>query len=127
MPMKVVKIVLSVLGVLVIFAGWQAIRYWMRYGYSVGTRSGVVRKISVKGPPYCKYLAGELALQGAAAGQPVEVWDFTVDDDRDTNPLVAGLHDAERAGKLVTLRYRQDLRIWWRCNPSEYYVTGIEK
>jgi len=39
--------------------------------------------MSVKGPPYCKYLSGELVLQGSQPNQPAEVWEFSVDDDPD--------------------------------------------
>jgi hypothetical protein len=124
--MKKLKLALALFALLALVAAWQAFRYWMRYGYSVGTRTGIVRKISVKGPPYCKYLAGELALQGSGPGQPAEIWMFSVDDGGDT-PLVRDLHEAERGGKLVTLKYRQDRPIWWRCNPSEYYVGALER
>jgi hypothetical protein len=125
--MKKLKIALGVLAALAVVGIWQALHYWFNHGYSVGTRSGVIRKLSVKGPPYCKYLSGELALQGSNPGQPVEVWEFSVDDSTEQNPLVASLHDMERQGKLVTLRYRQDLKMWWRCTPAEFFVTSIEK
>jgi hypothetical protein len=125
--MRKLKVALFALLLVALVGVWQGIVFWFRHGYSVGTRTGVIRKISVKGPPYCKYLAGELALQSATPTQTVEVWEFTVDDDHDTNPLVADLHTAEKAARPVTLKYRQDLKVWWRCNPSEYYVTGVER
>jgi hypothetical protein len=121
------KIVLGTLGVLAVLGLFVGLRYWWYYAYSRGSRTGVIRKLSVKGPPYCKYLSGELALTGAVPGQRAEVWEFSVDDDRDSNPLVRELHGAERSGERVTLDYRQDLHMWWRCTPSEYFVTGIEK
>ncbi|HZS41760.1 MAG TPA: hypothetical protein VFF06_33255 [Polyangia bacterium] len=122
---KIAILVLS--GVLLLLVGWQGMRFWWRHGYSVGMRSGVIRKISVKGTPACKYLTGELALQGAPAGTAPEIWEFSVDNDKDSNPLVQQLHEAERNGTRVTLDYRQDRKMWWQCTPTEYYVTAIEK
>ena len=34
---------------------------------------------------------------------------------------------AALAGTRVTLRYRQDLKSWWRCTPHEYFVVDVEK
>jgi hypothetical protein len=119
------KVLGLLLGVAGLVAAWQYLSYRFKFSYSNGTRTGIIRKISVKGPPYCKYLAGEMALQGAF-GQPTEVWEFSVDDHSDKNPLVKTLHTAERDGKRITLEYRQDRSIWWRCNPSEYFITGVE-
>jgi hypothetical protein len=80
----------------------------------------------VKGPPYCKYLSGEMAVQGNGLAQ-IEIWEFSIDDDSDKNPLVKQLKDAEKSGERVTIDYRQDLNQWYRCTPSEYFVTGVEK
>ena len=121
------RVVLWALAALMLFVGVEALRVWWFRGYSRGTRTGVIRKISFKGPPYCKYMAGEMALQGTIAGQPVEIWEFSVDDEKPANPLVARLHEAERSGERVTLQYRQDLHSLFRCTPSEYFVTGVEK
>lgn len=118
------------LGLFVLFglvAAWQGFRYWWFHGYSVGERTGVVRKLSVKGTPMCKYAEGELALTGANLGQNVEVFTFSVDNHSDANPIMKGLRDAERSGARVTLHYRQDLKSWWRCTPHEYFVTSVEK
>jgi hypothetical protein len=60
-------------------------------------------------------------------GLQTEVWEFSVDDDSDTNPVVVALHDAEKKGERVTLHYRQDLNAMFRCTPSEYFVTKVEK
>jgi hypothetical protein len=121
------KLILVALGFVGLIGAWQGITFWWKYGYSRGTRTGVVRKISVKGTPFCKYLAGELALQGAAPGQPADIFQFSVDDKSDSNPIVQQLHDAERNGTRVTLDYRQDGTFWWRCSPSEYFVVKVEK
>lgn len=122
-PKVKVTLLLTVLVGLV--AGWQGIRYWWYHGYSIGERTGIVRKISVKGTPLCKYLDGEMVLSGVA-GQPSEVWNFSVDDHADTNPIVQQLKHAERDGARVTLHYRQDLKSWYRCTPHEYFVTQVE-
>jgi hypothetical protein len=121
------RIALGVFTLLALFVGVEAMRVWWFHGYSRGTRTGVVRKISFKGPPYCKYMMGEMALQGTLPGQPVEIWEFSVDDEKPTDPLVAQLHAAERSAERVTLQYRQDLHSLFRCTPSEYFVVGIEK
>ncbi|MBS1153685.1 MAG: hypothetical protein H6Q89_5383 [Myxococcaceae bacterium] len=103
-------------------------RVWWYRGYSKGSRTGVVRKISIKGPPYCKYFSGELALQGGQPGQPPEIWEFSIDGaDDEKNPLVVNLKEAERSGARVTLNYRQDLHSLFRCTPSEYFVGSLEK
>jgi hypothetical protein len=121
------KLALVVLGLFGILSAWQGLTYWWKYAYSRGTRTGVIRKISVKGSPVCKYLSGELALQGGVPGQAAEVFQFSVDNKSDDNPIVQQLHEAERNGTRITLDYRQDKSIWWRCNPNEYFITKVEK
>lgn len=115
------------LALIFLFSAFEGLRVWWFRAYSKGSRTGVVRKVSVKGPPYCKYLSGELVLQGTQPNQAVESWEFSVDDDDDKNPVVTGLKEAERTGNRVTLTYRQDLHSLFRCTPSEYFVTGVEK
>jgi hypothetical protein len=120
------KLILLVLGVVALLAGWQWLRYWWYHGYSVGERTGVIRKMSVKGSPVCKYLEGELALAGSGVANP-EVFTFSIDDPNEGSPLMKQLHEAEREGSRVTLHYRQDLKSWWRCTPHEYFITAVEK
>jgi hypothetical protein len=119
-------LVLVPVALILLFAGYEGLRVWWYRGYSKGSRTGVVRKVSVKGPPYCKYLSGELAVQGSNPLVP-EIWEFSVDDDSDTAPVVVALHDAEKKGDRVTLDYRQDLNALFRCTPSEYFVTRVER
>jgi hypothetical protein len=121
------KIALAVVGVMALLGGWQGFRFWWYHGYSTGERTGVLRKLSVKGSPVCKYADGELALTGAQPGQPADVWTFSVDDHSDGNPIMKDLREAERSGTRITLHYRQDLKSWWRCTPHEYFVTKVEK
>jgi hypothetical protein len=118
-------LVLIPIALVLAFGGYLGVRYWWYRGYSKGTRTGTVRKVSIKGPPYCKYLSGELVVQGNAL-QP-ELWEFSVDDDAETNPIVKDLQAAEKNGNKVTLHYRQDLHSLYRCTPSEYFVTKVEK
>ncbi len=122
-----IKVGLAVFVVLGLLAAWQGFRFWWYHGYSTGERTGILRKLSVKGSPMCKYAEGELALSGGQMGQPVEIWTFSVDDQRDGNPIMQQLREAERSGTRVTLQYRQDLKSWWRCTPHEYFVTKVEK
>ena len=119
------KVVLGLLAPLLIVAGWQYVSFLFKYAYSRGTRTGVVRKISVKGPPYCKYLEGEMTLQGAQIGE--EPWRFSIDDHSDKNPMVIQLHENERNAVRVTIHYREDKQLWWRCNPASYFVEKLEK
>jgi len=125
---KKAKLILFLLPVaLALLAGaWEGGKYWWYRAYSQGSRTGVVRKVSVKGPPYCKYLSGELVTAAGTSLQP-EIWEFSVDDDADTNPVVVALHEAEKKGDRVTLHYRQDLHSMFRCTPSEYFVTKVDK
>jgi hypothetical protein len=112
-------VTLPLVALLGVFA-WQALRYWYYRGYSEGTRTGIIRKVSVKGPPYCKYASIEM-LVGAGPGTGVQQPDkmeFSLDDDRATNPLYKRLEEAERTQKPVTLRYREDRNKWWACAPS---------
>ncbi len=128
MPLKrKLLFILVPLALLLLFVSYQGIRVWWYRGYSKGARTGVIRKLSIKGPPYCKYLSGELVLQGAQPGQPAETWEFSVDDNDEGSPVVKQLHEAEKAGTRVTLSYRQDLHSLFRCTPSEYFVVKVEK
>ncbi len=113
--------------VLLLLAGaWQGVRYWWLHNYSNGSRTGIIRKISVKGSPVCKFLSGEMVLVGAVPGQVPQVFSFTVYDDRPTNPVVKQLHDAERSGKTVTLNYQENRARWWQCADTNYYIVGVE-
>jgi hypothetical protein len=76
---------------------------------------------------HCKFLTGELVYVGNRLAQKAEVFDFSIDDDGDTNPVLRDLQKAERSGKRVTLAFRQDRKLWWRCNPSENFITAVEK
>jgi hypothetical protein len=122
-----VKIGLGIFAVVALLAAWQGLRFWWYHGYSTGERTGVVRKMSVKGTPLCKYAEGELALTGSMPGQNVEVFTFSVDNQHESNPIMKQLKEAERTSSRVTLHYRQDLKSWWRCTPHEYFITSVEK
>ncbi len=120
-----VLLALAPVALILLVVGYEALRVAYYRGYSKGSRTGVIRKLSVKGPPYCKYFSGEMAVQGANPLQP-EIWEFSVDDDADANPVVVALHAAEKKGGNVTVDYRQDLGSLFRCTPSEYFVTRVE-
>jgi hypothetical protein len=120
-------LILIPFGLLLIGGAIQGIQYWWRHGFSTGERSGILRKLSVKGSPVCKYMSGELVLSSNLAGVGGEVWEFTVDDKDEKNPTVMALEEASRGGQRVTLKYRQDKPMWWTCNPIEYKVIGVAK
>jgi hypothetical protein len=123
------KVFFGVIGLLGLVALWQVGRYYYYLGYAKGTKSGYLRKLQTKGPPYCKYVLGEVVLQrGGEVAQGGEVWEFSIDSGDEHAPvLFKELRDAEKSGKLVTFQFRQDLHMWWRCAPTEYFVTGLEK
>ncbi len=123
---KVILFLIPV-GLVLLVSAWQGIAYWWRHGYSNGERSGVIRKLSTKGSPVCKYLSGEMQLQGSLPGMPGEVWEFSIDDKSSDNPVVKDLEESERTGKRVTIKYRQDLPMWWTCNPIQYKALQVLK
>ncbi|HEY4117527.1 MAG TPA: hypothetical protein VGM56_06710 [Byssovorax sp.] len=128
LPKKVkLTLILAPIGLVLAYALLQTAEYFYFRGYSTGERSGIVRKLSIKGSPVCKYFSGELLLQGLQPGLQSDVFEFSVDDDKETNPIVKALHDAERSGNRVTLHYRQDLHSMYRCTPSEYFITSVDK
>src|SRR6185369_11651727 len=88
-----------------LFFGYRGLAYLYYRGYSVGVRSGYLRKVATKGPPFCKFVSGELVLQGAAAGQKPEIWNFALESNDPEQPLVKQLDKLAEGGKLVTLKY----------------------
>jgi hypothetical protein len=122
---KVILALVPVAFVLLVVA-YEGLRVWWFRGYSVGSRTGVIRKVTEKGPPYCKYLSAEMVVQTGAVTTAAEVWEFSVDDDKPTAPVVVALKNAEKKGERVTVDYRQDLHSLFRCTPSEYFATKVE-
>ncbi len=120
------RLALVPVALILLFVGYQAIRVWWYRGYSKGSRTGIVVKVTEKGPPYCKYLEAEMKVGGTATMAP-ETWKFSVDDDAPTNPVVVALKEAEKKQTPVTVDYRQDLHALFRCTDSEYFATKVEK
>lgn len=116
----------AVFGLLVLIGAWQALRAWWYHGYSQGTRTGILRKISYRGSPVCKYWSGELAVSGSSATNP-EIWYFTVEGPSEGNGTVQAIQKAEATspGRELTLSYREDRGRWWSCIPTDYFVTGV--
>lgn len=117
--------ILIPLALILVVTGVLALRWWWYRGYSRGTRSGIVRKLSYKGSPVCKYYSGEMVLAGSTPMNP-QVWEFAVEDP--DGPVVRQLQEAERRGRRVTLEYRQDLGNkgkLWNCSPTDYYITNV--
>jgi hypothetical protein len=116
----------SVIGLLLLLLTWQLVRAWWLHGYSQGTRTGILRKISYRGSPLCKYWSGELAVSGSSATAP-EIWYFTVEGPADANPTVQAIQKVEASspGKEITLSYREDRGRWWSCTPTDNFVTGV--
>ena len=117
-----------ILGLL--YVGWLSLVYLWNYNYSTGTRTGIIRKVSYKGRPFCKFVSVQMAL-GGSSGQLVaapEIWEFTIDDDRDEAPLRQALETAARSQKLTTVRYRQDMKnLPWRwCVDTQYHAIKVE-
>src|SRR4051812_32811272 len=76
--------------------GFVGAKAWWYHGYSRGSRTGVVRKISGKGPPSCKYARVEMVMNGGPAGSAPEIWEFSLDDNRPESPVLARIKSAER-------------------------------
>jgi len=119
------KLIFALVAVLSLLAAWQGLRYWWYKAYSVGERTGFLRKLTIKGTPMCKYVEGEMALIGAVPGSVAETWTFSIDGTGQDQPVYKKLEVASRSDKVVTLKYRQDLKSWWRCTPHEYFVTDV--
>jgi hypothetical protein len=120
------RLALLPVALILLFTGFQALRVWWFRGYSRGSRTGIVVKVTEKGPPYCKYLEGEMRV-GTSTTLAPETWLFSVDDDAPTNPVVVALKDAEKKQTPVTVDYRQDLHALFRCTESEYFAVKVEK
>jgi hypothetical protein len=92
----------------------------LTYSYSKGERVGFVQKISKKGW-ICKTSEGELAMVNMA-GQPAEVFYFTVRDDA----LVAKIESF--AGHRVALQYEEHKGVPSSCfGDTQYFVVGASK
>lgn len=109
--------------------GFQIVRFRLfYYGYSKADVKGFVRKIQYKGPPYCKYNEIEVVAQrGGDLAQGGEIWKYSVDSRDENAPIIQELRAAQDSGKMATIHYRQDLHAWWRCAPTEYFVTGVDR
>jgi hypothetical protein len=128
MPRKwKVLLALAPIALILLVVGYQGLKVWWYRGYSTGSRTGVIRKVTVKGPPYCKYLSAEMVVQTGGITTAADVWEFSVDDDSLTSPIVVALKEAEKKGERVTVDYRQDLHSLYRCTPSEYFATKVER
>jgi hypothetical protein len=134
---KKVWFVLSLLSVVLIGSGVQWLRWWWNQSYSRGTRTGILRKLSIKGSPLCKFVSGELALAGQVPGLAQDIWMFTLDDTNESNPLFVKLRAAERSAKPVTVEYRQDRGNTAKLSqafcpktgedsPPEYYAISVQ-
>ena len=78
------KIAIGILAVVGVLCAWQGFRYWWYHGYSIGERTGTIRKISVKGE-----------FKGApAAAEPVTPVAMAA-------PRVAPALDADAANKVA--------------------------
>ena len=125
------------------YFGWVMADYWWNYGYSRGTRVGVINKVSWKGRPLCKYVSADLVVMGVAGqlNPNAQTFTFTIDDEREDAPLLLQLQAAQKSLKPVTVHYREDLHnLPWRwcveaeacppnddkCVPGIYHATSLE-
>ena len=108
--------------------GVHYLDYWWHSNFSSGETTGTIRKVSRKGPPYCKYVSAEVVLIGnnQAVATP-ETREFTLDVSSVDNPLFAQLEAAERSQLPVTIKYREDgKQLFWRqCVPTNAFVIGV--
>jgi hypothetical protein len=91
----------------------------LHFVYSSGERVGFVQKISKKGW-VCKTNEGELAMVNVA-GQPAEIFAFTVPDDGVVKQLEA------LAGHRVAIKYEEHVGIPTRCfGETPYFVVSVK-
>lgn len=129
------KLILTAFGLVSLVVLYQVARGWWLHGYSQGLRHGIIRKISHKGSPLCRYWLGEMEITRTqvnssqtqtAVPLPPELWEFSIQA-KAGDPLVGQIEEAVRSNSLVSVQYRQDKGRWWDCTPTEYFVTGISK
>ena len=91
----------------------------LHFVYSSGERVGFVQKISKKGW-VCKTNEGELAMVNVA-GQPAEIFAFTVPDDGVVKQLEA------LAGHRVAIKYEEHVGIPTHCfGDTQYFVVSVK-
>jgi hypothetical protein len=123
------RTILGSVSIVALIVGYQLFGFWWNRGYSEGTRTGVLRKLSRKGSPVCRYWAGEMSLvQAGSTFANQETFEFTLDSTKADDPVVKKLNELMRAAKPITVHYRQDKGrpYWWECAPTEYYVESVE-
>lgn len=122
------RAVVAVVTLLLLGMVSQLVRAWWLRGVSAGRKTGVLKKISRKGSPLCRYWLGELLVSNPALfGAPTELWEFTIDAVGDTDPFLRQLQEAESSSRRISIEYRQDKGRWWACSPNEFHVTSIAK
>lgn len=108
---------------------FMVVSHYLGFGqgfeYSEGTRSGIVYKLSKKGTIY-KTWEGELSLglnERDGDGNIIPaIFNFSV-----TNPeIVKQLQDAERAGKRVTLHYKEYILRGVSYGSTAYDIVKVE-
>ena len=96
---------------------------FMQWGFSDGTRSGMVVKLSSKGLLF-KSWEGELMLGSANSGQP---WDFSITRASiNEEELADALSQAQISGHRVTVSYHQGPYLPWHQETS-YSVLSVQE
>jgi hypothetical protein len=94
--------------------------FTLSYSYSDGERVGFIQKVAKKGW-LCKTNEGELAMVNMA-GQPAQMFDFTVRDD-----AVVGQIEA-LSGHRVAIHYEEHRGMPSSCfGDTDYFVTSVKK
>ncbi|MGH7436301.1 MAG: hypothetical protein ACRENE_11570 [Polyangiaceae bacterium] len=94
--------------------------FTLKFAFSKGERVGFVQKLSKRGW-VCKTNEGDLA-QVNMAGQPAEIFAFTVPDDSVSKEIESF------AGHRVELEYEEHRGIPSGCfGDTEYFVVGVKK
>ena len=89
---------------------------------SEGERVGTISKFSKKGVIVSTW-EGEAILGGTgASGNTDNTWSFSIEDEG----LVEKVKEFHRSGKLVVLKYRQEMFVaGWRAD-TNYFITDVE-
>lgn len=103
--------------------------FWGCWEISDGERAGIVTKFSHKGAIFQTY-EGELHYAGENGTIVADSWRFSIDNSRvrneDIPAMVAKLEEAQKSGKRVKIKYREEMVVGcWRADTC-YLIQSVE-
>ncbi len=114
---------------LILTLGVAYTAFVMYYIKSEGERTGVVRKLSLKGYVF-KTWEGELQMSSfitpADPSQTINGGNIWLFSSEGNDATIESLKKAEQHGQRVTLHYKEYVKIFpWRGD-TPYFITGVE-